>query len=68
VLAVAAATTTTGYGYVRLWNIVTRTSLGARQYRNEPAVFGLAFSPDGRTLATSDYSSSAYLWTTPRGA
>jgi len=62
----AVATAATSYSYVHLWNTAEGTSLGARQYQAEPAVFGLAFSPDGPTLATSDYGASAYLWTMPR--
>jgi hypothetical protein len=65
ILAVATATASgnnTGYGHVYLWNAVSHSSLGTMQYSGETAVFGLAFSPDGDTLATSDYGARAYLW------
>jgi WD40 repeat protein len=29
---------------------------------NRTAVFSVAFSPDGKTLVTSDTNGSAYLW------
>jgi WD domain, G-beta repeat len=63
-LAVATASDgSQSYGHVYLWRTgASPTSLGSMQYSGEPAVFGLAFSPDGETLATSDYGASAYLW------
>lgn len=67
VLAVATSTASgndEGYGHVYLWNAVSHASLGTMQYSGETAVFGLAFSPDGDTLATSDYGARAYLWNT----
>ena len=36
------------------------TSLLTGEYRT--AVFSVAFSTDGKTLATSDTNGSAYLW------
>ncbi|MGH3168164.1 MAG: WD40 repeat domain-containing protein, partial [Trebonia sp.] len=54
----AQATGTLAATLVNPGGRVTSQLLG----QSRTAVFSVAFSPDGRTLATSDTNGSAYLW------
>ncbi len=70
--AIAFAPTTQGSGllasagkdhFIRLWDRLTGESAG-RWNAHDRAVFGLAFSPDGKTLATALHSTACWvgLW------
>jgi len=46
---------------VRLWDVPTRRRLG-KPLQHQNVVSSVAFSPDGKTLASSDYTGKARLW------
>jgi len=50
-----------GWGYVEIWNIVQRRSIGFWK-ADKKWVSAMAFSPDGKTIATSGYDDVVYLW------
>jgi WD40 repeat protein len=49
-------------GTVRLWDVTTRKRIGVTINTKAGRVFGLAFSPAGRTLATSNGDGTVRLW------
>ncbi|MGD0702887.1 MAG: WD40 repeat domain-containing protein [Trebonia sp.] len=52
---------------VQLWNVASHRLIGQLQTRQEPFIRGLAFSPDGRLLATSSpVGPVVRLWDTTR--
>jgi WD40 repeat protein len=51
-----------GDGTARLWNPATGQQIGSPLYASSGWVGSVAFSPDGKTLATSDEYGPARLW------
>src|SRR5207253_1291407 len=55
----------------RLWDVATRRPLGEPLRAQQGSVSALAFSPDGKTLATASTDGTVVLWNvatrTPRG-
>jgi WD40 repeat protein len=49
---------------VRLWDTATRKQLMAIEY--DLPVWSVAFSPDGKVLATGDAKGTIHLWSVPR--
>jgi WD40 repeat protein len=48
---------------VYLWSAASGTCLSyARDPGGQPSVTAVAFSPDGRDIATGDADGSTYLW------
>jgi WD40 repeat protein/serine/threonine protein kinase len=50
-----------GKGELRLWNLMEESPVLLAN-TNQNNIFGLAFSPDGKTLATADQSHALTLW------
>jgi hypothetical protein len=53
-------------GNVRLWNVTTGDAMRRLETRI-PYVLATAFSPDGRTLALTDFEGAVHLWETASG-
>lgn len=51
-----------GPGPARLWDVATRTQIGATLASGTSEVDAAAFSPDGKTLATADLNGTVQLW------
>ena len=51
-----------GQGEIRLWHVATGTQIGDPLVGHRAPVVSLAFSPDGRTLASGGRDSSLILW------
>ena len=55
-----------GYGDITLWDVATRQLIGRPTMKGSDVIFSLAFSPDGKTLA-SGFSKSVMLWDVATG-
>ncbi|WP_173134775.1 WD40 repeat domain-containing protein [Kibdelosporangium persicum] len=58
--------TSAGDATVRLWDVATRTPIGAPLTGHTGIVNGLAFSPNGTILATASYDRTVRLWDVAR--
>ena len=65
-LAIAGNNAVAGTG-IRLWDISSRTWGASMNDPGSMGVPGIAFSPDGRTLAAADAGGTVYLWDTGTG-
>jgi WD40 repeat protein len=54
-----------GQQEVRLWDLATGTAMG--QPSQQGVVYGMAISPDGKTIVTASQGDVAQLWDTTRG-
>ncbi len=64
---VLAAAGGPGNGSTFLWDVRTRRRITTLSDHHDSSVTGVAFSANGRMLATDDTNGSAYVWTLPRG-
>ena len=52
-------------GVTYLWDIPARSLVATLPDPGKQAVVSVAFSPDGKTLATADAAGVSYLWGIP---
>jgi WD40 repeat protein len=53
---------TVGNPTIRLWNVATHEVIGAAMSAGQTAAYGVAFSPSGKVLVTTDTSGVIRMW------